>query len=341
MDVSWLSELSIQDWRDLLAIPLGFAGMALLLWRSLSADRQASAARKQMDLAAEQLRSGQQDALDARYRRIADMLGSETISTRVGGIHSLKHLMTAHPEKYHMEGMELLCAFIRAAPSFSPSVSDNDSLREDVQAAMSVIGSCAKEAIRMELVPIAKVDLDGADLAGLKLSGANLSGARLAGANLANSKLHTVDLSDALLEGAELSGADFINVNLAGAHVQHARCDHARFSSCRLVGAKIDGARIRNAQLLAIDMGRASTWRTDFSGSKFQPAYHSENNADGTETERDEQCSVAQRQLDVSVADPANVPEFDRRMVDPDTGKALEWDRERCGREWAASRSAP
>ena len=82
MNLSFLAALSIEEWRDLLTILLAFLGLVLLVWRSFSVDKQARASQKQTQLTETQLHTTQQDALDARYQRIADMLGSDPVSTR-------------------------------------------------------------------------------------------------------------------------------------------------------------------------------------------------------------------------------------------------------------------
>ena len=340
MCATWLTDLSLQDWRDLLTIPLGFAGIALLWWRSRSADKQATAAQKQIELATNQLRTGQRDALDGRYQRIADMLGSDTVSTRVGGIYSLKHLMIAHPEQYHVAGMGLLCTFIRTPPSLrSPDAKeDNGSLREDVQAALSVIGSRTRETIRWESYPRFTIDLEGVDLAGLKLRDANLSWAKLDGARLSNADLMNVDLNGAGLDDADLTSARISLTDFSSARMQHALCDQVSFSTCSFVGSHINGAKMTNAYLYGTNFESAYTRGTDFSGSQFRPMRTATANRDGTPKEWDEPCRIAQRQLDEGIADPDNVPKFDESMVDPDTGDPLEWNKELCGRRWLESK---
>ena len=265
--------------------------------------------------------------------------GSDTVSTRVGGIYSLKHLMIAHPKQYHLAGMELLCAFIRSPllPRSSDAEVDNGSLREDVQAAISVIGSRTRETISWKNFPRFTIDLEGVDLAGLKLHGANLSWARLRGATLANAELMNVDLSHAVLDDADLTSARISHSDLSWALLQHALCDRVSFSMCSLVGSYISGAKMTNACLDAINFERATASGTDFSGSQFRPVHCVEQNEDGTQKIWDEHCRIAQRQLDEAIADPDNVPKFDEGMFDPDTSEPLEWNKELCGRRWSAS----
>ncbi len=267
------------------------------------------------------------------------MLGSDTVSTRVGGIFSLKHLMIAHPEEYHVAGMELLCAFIRTPPSLrSPGANeDNGLLREDVQAAMSVIGSRTREAIESERRARFTIELEGVDLGGLKLNGADLSSALLCGAMLSNADLRNVNLSWAVLDHVDLTCARISNSDLSSAFVQHARCDRVLFSACNFVGSYINGAKMTNACLDAVNFERANTSETDFSGSQFRSTHHIKWNEDGTKKEWDEHCRMVQRQLDEAMADPENVPKYDNAMVDAETSQPLVWDKEGCGRRWLAS----
>ena len=79
---------------------IGGAIAALLaMWRSVVAERQADIA--------------QQGMLGERYQKGADMLGSAVLSVRLGGIYTLSRLAKEHPEEYHIQAMELLCAFAR------------------------------------------------------------------------------------------------------------------------------------------------------------------------------------------------------------------------------------
>ena len=327
MSATFLTDFSLQDLRDLLAIIFGIAGIILLFWRSYSADKQAKAAQTQIELATNQLRTGQQDSLDGRYQRIADMLGSDTVSTRVGGIYSLKQLMVNHPEQYHLAGIELLCAFIRSPPSYKSAGADNGSLREDVQAAMSVIGSHTQKDEKWENHRRYIIDLEGVNLAGLKLRGANLSWTNLRGVSLANADLVNVNLSCAMLDKADFTRARIIKTDFTHVFLQGALCDRVSFSMCNFLNSHISGAKITNADLSAVNFEHADTLRTDFSGSRFYPIHNVGQNEDGKKEKWDEYCRITQQQLDVAMADPENVPIFDDGMRDPDTDNPLEWNK--------------
>ena len=108
----------------IVAFPLGF-------WRSRVAERQAAAARRQVETA-------QQSLLNERYQQGAEMLASDVLAVRLGGIYALQRLAEEHPENYHIQNMQLLCAFVRH-PTRDPdlakslAMSDHRRLRQDVQ----------------------------------------------------------------------------------------------------------------------------------------------------------------------------------------------------------------
>ena len=119
--------------RNLGLVTGGIVAMLLAVWRSQVAARQADTA--------------QQSLLNEQYQQGAEMLGSEVLSVRLGGIYALERLAAEHPEKYHIQVMKLFCSFVRnpkedksivvkARPKFMGS-----SLREDVQAVLTTIGN--------------------------------------------------------------------------------------------------------------------------------------------------------------------------------------------------------
>ena len=78
----------------------------LAIWRAVVADRQSTTA--------------QQGLLNERYQRGVEMLGSEVLSVRIGGIYSLRQLSRERPDLYHLHMMRLLCAYVRNPPLGQP-----------------------------------------------------------------------------------------------------------------------------------------------------------------------------------------------------------------------------
>ena len=182
----------------------GVVAVLLALWRSRVAERQADTAQRGL--------------LNERYQKGAEMLGSPTLSVRLGGIYALQSLAQEHPEQYHVQIMRLFCAFVRNPPTRKDGESGQEAaedlaplirtLREDVQAVMGAIGARRKKHLILEGEARFTLDLHGSNLSDAMLIGANLFGAILMDTNLSGARLMGALLSDALLNEANLSAAE-------------------------------------------------------------------------------------------------------------------------------------
>ena len=85
--------------RNIGLVIAALVALPLAIWRSLVAQRHADTA--------------QQNLLNERYQQGAEMLGSEVLSVRLGGIYALRRLSEEHPKQYHVQIMQLFCAFVR------------------------------------------------------------------------------------------------------------------------------------------------------------------------------------------------------------------------------------
>ncbi|MCY3886236.1 MAG: pentapeptide repeat-containing protein [Chloroflexi bacterium] len=175
----------------------GVIAILLAVWRSTVAERQTATA--------------QQSLLNERYQKGAEMLGSGVLSVRLGGIYALQRLAEEHPEQYHVQIMQLFCAFVRHPTKDDGGAAkpdEKDRLREDVQAVMRAIGTRGEAGIALEKKANLPLDLHGADLSGVFLPrGTNLSGANLTEANLSSVRFSRVNLSGAALHQTNLSSA--------------------------------------------------------------------------------------------------------------------------------------
>ena len=255
----------------------GIIAMLLAVWRSRVAERQVA--------------TSQQGLLNERYQEGAQMLGSEVLSVRLGGIYALERLATEHPEQYHVQIIKLFCAFARhpAKDDGSQSTIDEEEnprhntprLREDVAAVMEAIRVRSKVAVELERSNCLRIGLSSADSRDARLMKADLSRAVLTGADLSGARLDDADLSGAWLDGANLSGA-------------------------RLGGANLSGADL---------------WSTNLSGAFL---------VQGLDDEEDETSwrpakGLTQESLNRACADKP--PQLLDRVIDAESGKALEW----CG----------
>ena len=201
--------------RNVGLVIAGSLAIPLAIWRAVVADKQASSAQHQTAIA-------QQGLLNERYQKAADMLGSDVLSVRIGGVHTLRDLAVEQPNQYHVRVMRLLCAFAR-----NPAKGGADGgelatsrvysdirfllLREDLQAVMDVIRGRSSAEVRLEEKEGFRLQLQYADLRGATLHGADLRRAILWGADLSDALLASTRLDCAILNDAKLSDAQFSN----------------------------------------------------------------------------------------------------------------------------------
>lgn len=277
------SEESLSATIRNIGLLIGGAIAALLaMWRSVVAERQADIA--------------QQGMLGERYQKGADMLSSEVLSVRLGGIYTLSRLAKEHPEGYHIQAMELLCAFARH-PTKDEQVEmdleeDEDDksgqlrLRADVEGAIRMIAFRSDEGVAIERSQDFRLYLRSAKLSYLENRDAQLARAWLSNA----------DLSHANLRRGDLTGARLRNANLA----------RTRFRN-----ATLRGANLRDANLFCTDLTGADLSNLDMSVVDFQSSTNGK-------------TTVTQAQLDMACADPDNPPNL-KGVMDAETGEPLVW----------------
>ncbi len=304
----------------------GALALIFAVWRSVVAQRQAETSQRQSETAQGQSETAQQGLLNDRYQKGAEMLGSEVLTVRLGGIYALQRLAEEHPEQYHIQIMELFCAFVRnpAGESENRVLWHYDghglapSLREDVQAVMSAIGSRSEAGIDIEKATKSfKLNLRKAALQGIQLTEANLSGALLAGADLSVAMLENAEMQDITFTGANLSRAFFHSANLSG----------ASFASANLSGASLRRADLSLADFWYADLSHASLADANLSGTDLKDANltgASFNRVWGAGEFQFPAKYLTQAQLDEARSDPINPPDL-AGVCDANTGKQLVW----------------
>ena len=331
--------------RNMALVLGGVIAGILALWRSIVAERQADTA--------------QQSLLNERYQKGAEMLGSEDLTVRLGGIYALEQLAMENPEQYHVQVMKLFCAFTRNPTEdkdYEKKLDERNadrltSPREDVQASIDAIGSRDKRRVKIEKSQGFSLNLIGASLSGVHIAEANLSGAMLDDAVMQGAKLREVDFTDARAPGVNLSGAlihqqvkplfelhranlacaglDRINLSgkrIRGTNLRQARIRFSELSStlltkCDLTGAQIFESNLSIAQILSTDMSGTTLPSTDISGTFFYNPYSGSNPSPVV--------GLTQTQLDEACADLNNPPKLDH-VFDAETGKPLVWRGKPC-----------
>ena len=203
----------------------GLDALLLAIWRSRVSERQTQVANEQARTALRQSDTAHQSLLNERFQKGAEMLGSSLLAVRLGGIYALERLAAEHLQQYHVRVMKLVCAFVQHPTKDAnfpeqPEDAETFVLREDVQAAMRVIGARIDKHRRLAAEGAYYIDLHGADLRGGDLRGLNLSSPSAdmirslpTHQAFSNATLRT-DLSGARLHGVqffltEISGVDF------------------------------------------------------------------------------------------------------------------------------------
>lgn len=319
--------------RNLALVIGGVIAMLLAMWRSRIAERQSLASQHQADTA-------QQSLLNERYERGAEMLGSEVLSVRLGGISALQKLALEHPVQYHVQVIRLLCAFVRNPAGIVETPQTEGGrryprLRDDVQAAMSAISYRSEICLDLERnADDFRLDLYGANLLSAKLSGANLRGANLTNANLEGASLTSADLSDANLSGANLCRAHLGGANISGANLIGApnltwiMAGDADFSETNIGSADFSHAYLTHANLsganiTATEFAQASLFNTNLSGVRFGEATRV--TMSDPPVSENLYVRLTQEQLDRAAAEPDNPPKIHECSVDVVTGKPLVW----------------
>ncbi len=257
--------------RNLGLVLAGVIALPLAIWRGWVAQRQADTAKHNL--------------LNMRYQQGAEMLGSEVLSVRRGGIYALQRLGGEYPTQYHIQIMQLLCAFVRHPPvgamdKTSQVPAEPNDLRSDVQEAMGSISACHARQDRLEIavdyrLDLRGVQLPGADLFKTRLSRANLSRAilaeaRLIGADLAGAKFTRANLAGAVLSGADLTAAGFEHAELSETKLDSANLSRARLYCANLSKARITNANLVEAHLSNVNLPGALLHKSDLSKTRLQ-----------------------------------------------------------------------
>ena len=274
----------------LIALPLAF-------WRSTTADQQSTTAIRQVGIASQGL-------LNERYQKGAEMLGGSVLTVRLGGIYALQRLAEERPDDYHIQIMNLFCAFVRE-PTES-GLAWGIPVTMDVQEAMNAIVHLSQNGRQIE-----RLNLSGANLIRVNVENANLSGAILDRTDWGGASLAGVNLSDTSLTNA-IFFAGSSEMEIHRANMRRADLTDALLSDVRLVdvdlsGAILDGANLSRATLIRTDMTGASLIGTVLNGAHFVDVK-----------------GLDQRELSRATADIDNPPTF-MDCVDSKTGEELVW----------------
>ena len=143
-----------------LGVPIG---IVLALWRSTIANRQASAAHKQVATGLEQTRLAQESLLTDRFQRAAEMLGHKSAVVRIGGVQALTLLAGQHMDAYYHPVWQLLTTFVEVPGDDCESSSGSDvQVASDALRWLEEIRRGERQVTEMmDLVPDQNSDIGG------------------------------------------------------------------------------------------------------------------------------------------------------------------------------------
>ena len=292
--------------RNVALVLGGIVALVLSIWRSYIADRQAYTARRQSEIAQRRL-------LDERYQKGLEMLGSDVLSVRLGGIYALDRLAKEQPSEYHIPIIKQFCAFVRN-PTGKPTEVElrqqckkptAPPLRVDIQEVVTAIGRRSEDGIKEEDTAEGfELDLSGADLRGLRLPDGNLRGVDLHGSYLMHAYLANVDLRGARCAFARLFMAQLLFCDLTDVD----------FSWSDLSGSNLFTSVLKNAKLTRTEISTGLERRTT-DGQDYVSSF----------------AQLTQKQLDAASAEENWPPVIAPGTKDRDTGEPLVWRRGPAG----------
>ena len=348
---SWLSahESGSSTVRNLVFAVVAVIALPFAIWRSAVAGRQADTAHHGL--------------LNERYQKGAEMIGSEVLSVRLGGLYALQSLSSEYPEQYHVQIMRLFCAFVRhlAVDGDAKNIQSSDSEtnptepRADVQAVMDAIGARGESELNLEELGGYKLDLRHVNLRRASLAATNLSNARFSGACLVGAALGEANLTNAILNQADLTGSRLGGAILCGARLHRAILQSAVFwtpwppgplrfisyynalqegkvlsadlSSAKLDKSDLSSASLQGAQLSGANLTDATLCGAKLSGAKLSGTTLVKTNLTGATFSDDGKIpatGLTQAQLDTACADP-EIPPTLEGLIDAQTHEPLVW----------------
>ena len=339
---------SIDDVRDALYVVLGIPALALLWWRSASANRQARAALEQAKAAQEQSALAQADSLTNLFQSATDMLGSEVAAVRIGGIYALQRLAKHRPEEFHVRVMQLYIALLCNPPADSGGLPPGDGGeplpgdREDVQTILRLLKDRSDADIELEKRQKLRLYLRGAQLARCPLRASKFAHAHFVEVDISHAYAEGTDFSHSKLEHCDLSHGRFGGCNFFLALVFYSGLSNSNFRGVNfhranlhfadLSKSDLKYAKLTRAHLSAVDFRESNLEMADLTGATIKLGRRMK--PDGEMDEEETPCILTQEQLNQALADPAHPPQIQPGSIDPRTGLGLVWSQEHGSRNW-------
>ncbi len=203
----------------------------------------------------------------------SDVDGDPVIEVRLGALYALER--TAQDSlRDHIQIMEILCSYVRQN---SPLKNNDKKPREDIQAALTIIGrrgngKGGKERLKKESSQKYRLDLRDCVLQEANLDGANLSNARLNNTNFCGAHFDRANLSGVRIFDANFSNVRFVWANIRNALFYNVNLTKATISRADLTGASFYNTELVHALLFKTDMTNTRLVRTNMSYANIKDA---------------------------------------------------------------------
>jgi uncharacterized protein YjbI with pentapeptide repeats len=214
--------------------------------------------------AQDNLRVTEEGKLTERFSKAVELLGSDKLDIRLGGIYALERI-ARDSQKDHWTVMEVLTAFVRENSPYDSSESSEKAAEkpgEDIQTIITVIGRRKWSNTETQNLNLKKVNL------------AKLSFFR---ANFFKADLSESNLSEAVFEETDLRWADLYSTNLALSKLNNTRLGHAKFQQANLFGVRMSNsqashtsfthANLRESNFIDVIVSFAGLNGSDLSGA--------------------------------------------------------------------------
>ena len=203
--------------------------------------------------------------------------GNPVVEVRLGALYALERI-AQDSIRDHVQIVEILCAYVRTNSPFHDETNNLVKLREDILAAIKIIGrrkkwSDGEKRVETEEAQNCRIDLSHCDLNNADLYEAHLVGAMLFGANLSHANLIDANLENAYLNRTKLGFINLNRANLINAHLSEADLNHAQLSYAKMTDTKLGGANLRSAYLDNANINHAYLYHTNMQNVRTLKTY--------------------------------------------------------------------
>jgi len=260
----------------------GLAGLILAAQRTKTAQRTAE--------------NAEQGQITDRFSKAVELLSSENVTTRVGGIYALKRIAEDSASRDHEPAMNTIASFIQSASPYQQTIEHNNDIANriangidtidwkairapDVFAALETlsrrtekqvkyecqadyaveIGECNLSYFDLTKIKVTKVSIEGCNLKGSILDGAEFNGVFADGVNFSSGRIHGF-----LSNRSQFNGADLNNIELFDSYIENSCFDHSAFR-----GSHLNGATFNTCEMQCSDFSFTTIEESEFKNSQM------------------------------------------------------------------------